>query len=470
MENRTETEKDIENNNKNEDKNVYKSENNNVYENVYKNVYKNVDNNENKKGKIYLAIDLKSFYASVECVERGLEPLDTNLVVADKSRTEKTICLAVSPALKSYGIPGRPRLFEVVAGVKQVNAARKAKNNIKEFKGESHFKSELDKDGNLGVDYIVAPPRMALYMDYSKKIYNIYLKYVSPEDVHIYSVDEVFIDLTPYLGTYKKTPEKMAEMMIKDVYETTGITATAGIGTNMYLAKVAMDIVAKHMKADENGVRMASLDEMKYREKLWDHVPLTDFWRLGRGYAKKLNKKGMYTMGDVARCSIGSKNDYYNKELLYKMFGINAELLIDHAWGYEPCEIKDIKAYKPDSNSISQGQVLKEPYNFTDGELIVKEMTELVSLDLVKKSLKTNKMVLHVGYDVENILDDNIEYNGEIVMDRYKRLIPKPAHGTVNLDKYTSSSSVMREKIVELYRTIVDPKLLIRRFNVSCYV
>ncbi len=356
-----------------------------------------------KENRIYIAIDLKSFYASVECVERGLDPMSTNLVVADMSRTEKTICLAVSPSLKSYGIPGRPRLYEVVQKLKEVNAKRlrKAANPI--FIGESYDSKELKASPEMAISYIVAPPRMALYMEYSTKIYGIYLKYIAPEDIHVYSIDEVFIDATDYLKLYKLTPREMAMMLIRDVLKTTGVTATAGIGTNLYLAKIAMDIQAKHTKADKDGVRIAELDEMTYRKLLWTHRPLTDFWRVGKGYATKLEENGMYTMGDVARCSIGKPQEPYNEDLLYKLFGIGAELLIDHAWGWEPCTIADIKAYKPKTNSIGSGQVLHKPYSFDKAKLIVREMTDLLVLDLVEKGLVTDQMVLTVGYDIENL-------------------------------------------------------------------
>lgn len=395
--------------------------------------------------KVYIAIDLKSFYASVECVERGLDPLSARLVVADPTRTEKTICLAVTPALKAYGIPGRARLFEVVQKVKQIKAER-----------------------GIELDYIVAPPRMALYMDYSCRVYNIYLKYIAPEDIHVYSVDEVFMDVTEYLHIYKMSAHDLAMKMILEVLHTTGITATAGIGTNMYLCKIAMDIEAKHMKADENGVRIAELDEMSYRKSLWAHRPLTDFWRVGRGYAKRLEAAGIYTMGDIARCSVGSRDEYYNENLLYKMFGINAELLIDHAWGYEPCTIAEIKSYKPSTNSISQGQVLKKPYPYEKAKLIVREMTELLVLDLVKKHLETDQIVLNIVYDIDNILDKNIRdtYNGEVVSDHYGRFTPKPVHGSENLDGYTSSTHKIMDAMMHIFDRIVDRNLLVRRVYV----
>ena len=379
---------------------------------------------QDKIQNVYIAIDLKSFYASVECKERGLDPITTNLVVADNSRTEKTIFLAVSPALKSYGIPGRARLFEVVQKVKEVNIERLRKAPSRKFIGASYNDIELKCRNDLALDYIVAPPQMALYMKYSTTIYNVYLKWFSQEDIYVYSIDEVFIDVTHYLSTYKMRAKELATKVIQDVYNTTGITATAGIGTNLYLCKVAMDIVAKHVQPNENGVRIAGLDEMKYRKLLWDHRPITDFWRVGKGYATKLEKHRIYTMGDVARTSIR------NEELLYKLFGINAELLIDHAWGYEPVTLKEIKSYKPTTNSISSGQVLHCPYNYKDTELIVKEMTELLTLDLVEKSLVTNQIVLTVGYDIENLMDPFISnsYKGEITIDRYGRKIPKHAH------------------------------------------
>lgn len=418
--------------------------------------------------KQYIAIDLKSFYASVECRERGLDPLTTNLVVADESRTEKTICLAVTPSLKAFGIPGRARLFEVVAKLKEVNALRKQSAPGKCFMGKSFDSVELSKDNSLEIGYIAAPPRMALYMEYSTKIYDIYLKYVAKEDVHVYSVDEVFIDVTSYLKTYGLSARELAMKMIKDVLSQTGITATAGIGTNMYLCKVAMDIVAKHIPADENGVRIAELDEMSYRRELWTHEPLTDFWRVGRGYAKKLKEYGMNTMGDVARCSIGKPEDFYNEDLLYKLFGVNAELLIDHAWGYEPCTIEQVKSYKPETNSTSLGQVLQSPYDFEKTRIIVREMTELVVLDLVEKGLVTDQMVLTVGYDIENLTNPEIKkiYKGPVTVDHYGRSVPKHAHGTANLDRYTSSTKLIIDAVLKLYDEIVNRNLLTRRIYV----
>ena len=424
---------------------------------------------ENAKEKIYIAIDLKSFYASVECVERGRDALTTNLVVADASRTEKTICLAVSPSLKEYGIPGRARLFEVVAKVKQVNAQRR--NAIKEhsFTGSSDDSIALKKNKTLALDYIVAKPRMALYMQYSTRIYQIYLKYISEEDMHVYSVDEVFLDVTDYLKAYEMTARQLTQKIIQDIYDTTGITATAGIGSNLYLCKIAMDIMAKHEKPDENGVRIAELDELTYRKNLWSHTPITDFWRVGRGYARKLERCGIFTMGDIARCSIGKDGDFYNEELLYKMFGINAELLIDHAWGYEPVTIADIRGYKPETNSIGSGQVLHCPYDFEKTKLIVREMTDALVLDLVEKQLVTDQIVLDIGYDIENLTNPDIrkKYHGEVKADRYGRFVPKHAHGTANLDTKTSSTAKIMDAVLDLYERIVDKNLLVRRVSVT---
>ena len=421
------------------------------------------------ENRIYLAIDLKSFYASVECLERGLDPMTTNLVVADESRTEKTICLAVSPSLKSYGIPGRPRLFEVVQKIKEVNAARQRNAPGRRFAGSSSDYNELKIHPDLAVDYIVAPPQMARYMEISTEIYNIYLKYIAPEDMHVYSIDEVFMDVTSYLNTYRLSARELAMKIILDVLHTAGITATAGIGTNLYLCKVAMDIEAKHIPPDKNGVRIAELDEMSYRRKLWSHRPLTDFWRVGKGYANKLEQNGIFTMGDVARCSIGKPNEYYNEDLLYKLFGVNAELLIDHAWGWEPCTIADIKAYKPESNSIGSGQVLQYPYDFEKAKLVVKEMTDALVLDLVEKGLVTNQLTLTVGYDIENLTDQNRrkKYHGEVKTDRYGRKIPKHAHGTANLEGYSSSTKQIMAAMLGLFDRIVDKNLLIRRLNVT---
>ena len=412
---------------------------------------------ENGK-KAYIAIDLKSFYASVECRERGLDPLTTNLVVADESRTEKTICLAVSPSLKAYGIPGRPRLFEVVQKIRDVNRERIKSAPGRKFTGESYFDAELKANPALAVSYVTAKPRMAFYIEYSTRIYKVYLKYIAPEDIHVYSIDEVFIDATGYLETYGISARELAMKMIREVLETTGITATAGIGTNLYLCKVAMDIVAKKMPPDKDGVRIAELDEMSYREKLWDHTPITDFWRIGNGYANKLAQHRMYTMGDVARRSLTNENQ------LYKLFGINAELLIDHAWGWEPVTIEDIKAYKPETNSISSGQVLQEPYPFDKARLVTREMTDLLVLDLVDKGLVTSQMVLTVGYDVENISNG---YSGEVAIDRYGRKVPKHAHGTANLDRPTSSTKLITEAVMKLYDRIVGRDMLVRRITIA---
>lgn len=421
------------------------------------------------ENKTYLAIDLKSFYASVECMERGLDPMTTNLVVADQSRTEKTICLAVSPSLKTFGIPGRPRLFEVVQKIKNVNAERQRKAPGRKFTGSSYHFAELQSHPELAVDYIVAPPQMAKYMEISTQIYNVYLKHIAPEDIHVYSIDEVFMDVTHYLKTYGLTARELAMRIILDVLKTTGITATAGIGTNLYLCKVAMDIEAKHIPPDENGVRIAELDEMSYRRKLWSHRPLTSFWRVGRGYARKLEACGLYTMGDIARCSLGKPGDYYNEDLLYKLFGINAELLIDHAWGWEPCTMADIKAYKPESNSIGSGQVLQSPYEFEKAKLVVREMTELLVLDLVEKNLVTNQLTLTIGYDIENLSDPERrkQYHGPVTTDQYGRSIPKHAHGTANLDRYLSSTKLITEAMMNLFDRIVDPKLLVRRITIT---
>lgn len=413
--------------------------------------------------KAYIAIDLKSFYASVECVDRGLDPLDTNLVVADPTRTEKTICLAVSPSLKSYGIPGRARLFEAIQKVREVNAQRKYKSPGHSFSHESYFHSELIKDPSAELTFITAPPRMAHYMEVSTRIYNVYLKYIAPEDIHVYSIDEVFIDATDYLKTYGMTPRELAMKMVLDVLETTGITATAGIGTNLYLCKIAMDIYAKHCVPDKNGVRIAELDEMSYRRILWNHRPLTDFWRVGRGISKKLEEHGMYTMGDVARCSVGRESDYYNEDLLYKLFGVNAELLIDHAWGWEPTEISDIKSYRPESSSLSSGQVLQEPYEFSKARLVLKEMADLLSLELVSKRIVTDQIVLTVGYDIESLKKS---YSGAVETDRYGRKIPKTAHSSENIGRYTSSTKLICETAMKLFDRIVDKELLVRRMYI----
>lgn len=418
--------------------------------------------------KTYIAIDLKSFYASVECIERGLDPLKTNLVVADVSRTEKTICLAVSPALKKYGIPGRPRLFEVVQKIREANIRREKQAPCHRFSGTSFDETELNRSPELQISYIAAAPRMSRYMEYSTRIFDIYLRYIAPEDMHVYSVDEVFIDATAYLHTYGLTAHELALRMIRDVLRETGVTATAGIGTNMYLCKIAMDIVAKRMPADEDGVRIAELDEDSYRKQLWNHVPLTDFWRVGPGYAKKLREVGIYTMGDVARCSLGKDTDYYNEDLLYKLFGINAELLIDHAWGWEPATIAEIKAYRPEKNSLSTGQVLQCPYTAQKAKLIVREMTDLLVLDLVDKKLVTDQMVLTVGYDIESLTNPEIrrKYHGEVTTDRYGRHVPKHAHGTANLSCQTSSTKLIMKAVEELYDRIINPDLLVRRVTV----
>ena len=419
--------------------------------------------------KIYIAIDLKSFYASVEAVDLGLDPLTANLVVADPSRTEKTICLAVSPSLKAYGISGRARLFEVVQKVKQANSLRRSGLPQRKFTGRSCDAKMLERDPRLEIDYVIAPPQMAHYMEVSTKIYHIYLKYVAPEDIHVYSIDEVFMDVTEYLGTYRMTARELAMKMIQDVLSETKITATAGIAPNLYLCKVAMDIVAKHVAADQDGVRIAELDEMSYRQMLWDHRPLTDFWRVGKGYARKLEENGIYTMGDIARCSLGRSGDFYNEDLLFRLFGINAELLIDHAWGWEPCTIAQVKAYKPESNSIGSGQVLHCPYDFQKTRLIIKEMTDLLALELVDKHLVTDQLVLTVGYDIGNLESGNKkkQYHGEITVDRYGRKVPKHAHGTANLKNRTSSSIEMIEMILELYDKIVNPDLFIRRVYIT---
>ena len=404
----------------------------------------------------YIAIDLKSFYASVECVERGLDPLDTCLVVADASRTEKTICLAVSPALKQYGTGGRPRLFEVIQKVGEANTRRGRQ-------GKSYSKTVLDKHPELAIDYLVAPPRMARYIEYSTRIYKIYLRYIAPEDIHVYSIDEVFIDVTSYLKTYGLTPHELAIKMIREVLRETGITATAGIGTNLYLCKIAMDIVAKKMPPDRDGVRIAELDEMSYRHKLWDHLPLTDFWRVGRGIAEKLAPFGILTMGDIARCSLR------NEDLLYQLFGVNAELLIDHAWGWEPVTMDLVKSYRPETKSISSGQVLQCPYEWYKARNVVLEMADSVSLELIDKRLVTDQLVLTVGYDIESLTDPAIRsrYKGKITTDYYGRRVPAHSHGTINLDKPTSSANILIAKTAELFDRIINPFLLVRRLTLS---
>lgn len=415
------------------------------------------------ENKTYIAIDLKSFYASVEVMERGLDPMTTNLVVADPSRTEKTICLAVSPSLKSYGISGRARMFELIEQVKIANAERKLKAPGRKFTGKSYDADKLAENPSLAIDYIVSPPRMALYIEYSTKIYEVYLRYVAPEDIHVYSIDEVFIDATKYLKLNGMNAHDFTRMLIKEVLAETGVTATAGIGTNLYLCKVAMDITAKHMPADSDGVRIAELDEMSYRRELWGHRPLRDFWRVGRGISEKLEEYGMFTMGDVARCSIK------NEDLLYRLFGINAELLIDHAWGWEPCTIAEIKAYKPQTNSVSSGQVLQMPYEFEKARIVIREMADNLALDLVEKKLVTDQLVLMVGYDKENLNDIGRRkaYTGEIKTDFYGRPVPKHARGTANIGRQTSSTRLITDAVTELFDRIVDKNLLIRRLNLT---
>lgn len=408
----------------------------------------------------FIAIDLKSFYASVECVERGLDPLTTNLVVADESRTEKTICLAATPAIKAYGVPGRARLFEVVQKIKTANRRRRFYAPGRKLTGTSHDATELANDPNLAIDYIVAPPRMAFYMDYSARIYKVYLRYIAPQDIHTYSIDEVFINAAPYLDTYKMTAHDLAMKLVREVLKETGITATAGIGTNLYLAKIAMDIVAKHMPPDQDGVRIAALDEMSYRRKLWAHTPITDFWRVGKGYAEKLANMGLYSMGDIARRSLDAQGE---KEL-YRVFGVNAELLIDHAWGYEPCTMEAIKAYRPASTSVSSGQVLHCPYTNEQARLIVWEMADQMILDLVAKKLMTSQIVLDVGYDIENI---GKGYTGPVHIDHYGRRVPKPAHGTVSLKKHSSSTKELLHETLALYDRIVSPTLMVRRITIT---
>ena len=408
--------------------------------------------------KTYIAIDLKSFYASVEAMERGLDPMTTNLVVADPSRTEKTICLAVSPSLKSYGISGRARMFEAIQQVKVANALRQKKAPDGEFSGSSYDDNELKSNPSLAIDFIVAVPRMALYIEYSTRIYNVYLRHIAPEDIHVYSIDEVFIDATSYLKTSGLNAHDFARMLILEVLTETGVTATAGIGTNLYLCKVAMDITAKHIPADKDGVRIAELDEMSYRQQLWSHRPLTDFWRVGRGISKKLEEHYLYTMGDVARCSL------YNENLLYKLFGINAELLIDHAWGWEPCTIADIRSYKPSSNSLSSGQVLQCPYDNEKTRIVVREMADSLALDLVEKKLVTNQLVLTIGYDTASLSD---EYTGEIKTDFYGRRVPKSARGTANIGRFTASSRLITDAVLSAFDENTDKNLLVRRINIS---
>ena len=410
-----------------------------------------------KKGnRSYIAIDLKSFYASVECIERGLDPMDTCLVVADPTRTEKTICLAVSPALKAYGTGGRPRLFEVVQKVREVN-------NHRGTKGKSYSAKILNGDHEFAVDYVIAPPQMQLYIDYSARIYDIYQHFIAPEDIHVYSIDEVFIDATAYRDIYKMTSHELAMTIIRTVLKETGITATAGIGTNLYLSKVAMDIVAKKMPPDQDGVRIAELDEMTYRKELWDHLPLTDFWRVGRGYAKSLAEYNIFTMGDIARCSLTNEN------LLYRLFGINAELLIDHAWGWEPVTMEEVKSYRPETKSMSSGQVLQEPYTAEKARTVVLEMADAISFDLLDQRVVTDQIVLTIGYDVESLTNKEIKtkYKGKIKRDFYGRNVPVHSHGTINIEKPTSSSRILIDKVAELYDRIVNPDLLIRRLTLS---
>ena len=415
------------------------------------------------QNRTFIAIDLKSMYASVECVARGLDPLTTNLVVADVSRTEKTICLAVTPSLKAYGIGGRARLFEVVQRLREVNYERQMKSPSRRLTGKSVSDIELKEHPDWAVDYIAAPPRMAHYIDVSSKIYGIYLKYIAPEDIHVYSIDEVFMDVTDYLKSYKKTAHELAMTMIRDVLSQTGITATAGIGTNMYLCKVAMDIVAKKAPADKDGVRIAELDEMSYRKQLWDYRPITKFWRVGKGIAEKLAMYGIDTMGKVARQSVK------NEELLYRLFGVNAELLIDHAWGWEPCTMDMVKAYKPENNSFSNGQVLQSAYDFRKARVVVQEMAENMALDLVSKRLVTDQIILTVGYDRESLTNPDIRarYHGEVTTDYYGRQVPKHAHGTANLSRQTSSTKLITEAIVEMFDRIVNKDLLVRRLNLT---
>ena len=423
--------------------------------------------------RVYIAIDLKSFYASVECVERGLDPMTTHLVVADRSRTEKTICLAVSPSLKAYGLPGRARLFEVVQKVEEINALRRAKAPGRTFTGASADEPELRARPDLALGYVTAPPQMAHYMDVSTKIYQIYLRHIAPEDIHVYSIDEVFIDATGYLAASGLTARELAMKLILEVLNETGITATAGIGTNLYLCKVAMDIGAKHIQPDENGVRIAELDEMSYRRTLWAHRPLTDFWRVGRGYAKKLETHGLYTMGDIARCSVGKSTEFYNEELLYRLFGVNAQLLIDHAWGWENCTMADIKAYRPASNSLGSGQVLQCPYESEKAKLVLREMADQLALDLLEKRCVTDQLVLTVGYDIDNLTQPELraQYHGPVSIDRYGRRVPKSAHGTVYLPRPGSSARQLIAAALELYERQVDERLLVRRlYLTACHV
>ncbi len=418
--------------------------------------------------KQYIAIDLKSFYASVECVDRGLDPLTTHLVVADESRTEKTICLAVSPSLKACGVPGRPRLFEAIQRVEEANALRRMHAPGRRLTGSSRDARELAAHPEMAIDFIKAPPRMGRYIEVSTRIYEIYLKYVAPEDIHVYSIDEVFMDVTPYLKSAKMTAREFAVTIIRDVLADTGITATAGIGTNLYLAKVAMDIVAKRATPDTQGVRLAELDERSYRRLLWAHQPITDFWRVGGGYARKLARHNLFTMGDIARCSLGKPGTHFSEDLLYKLFGVNAELLIDHAWGWEPCTMAEIKAFTPERHSVGTGQVLHCPYPHDKARLIVREMTDLLSIDLVERRLVTDQMVLTLGYDADNLNDPGrrAAYTGPVVLDHYGRAMPKHTHGSVNLGRMTSSTRLLTEAALSIFDRIADPNLLVRRVNV----
>ncbi|HIU87893.1 MAG TPA: DNA methylase [Candidatus Avilachnospira avistercoris] len=420
-------------------------------------------------GRTYIAIDLKSFYASVECVERGLDPFKANLVVADAERTEKTICLAVSPALKAFGVPGRPRLFEVIEQVRKLNADRAMRLCGRLFSGRSYDREELLSDPEKAVDFITAPPQMGLYIEKSTQIYEIYLKYIAPEDIYVYSVDEVFIDATPYLRRYGLDARGLAMKLIREVIAATGITATAGIGTNLYLCKVAMDIVAKHMEADRDGVRIAELDELSYRRLLWNHRPLTDFWRIGRGYERRLASQGLYTMGDIAACSLGGIHDYHNEELLYKLFGVNAEFLIDHAWGRESCSLKDIKAYVPRERSFSEGQVLKRPYSFSEGRTVVCEMADAMALRLFEQRLLTDQIVLNVEYDIENFKDrDRLRnYKGEIRTDRFGHPVPVHAHGSLSFERPTYSMRDIGRAVGRIFDERVDRELSIRRIYLN---
>lgn len=418
-----------------------------------------------EKQRTYIAIDLKSFYASVECVQRGFDPLTTNLVVADKSRTEKTICLAVSPSLKAYGISGRARLFEAIQRVKEVNRERRKNAPFHKFSDKSFFDGELKADPSLELDFVIAPPQMAKYIEVSASIYETYLKYISADDIHVYSIDEVFMDVTDYLSTYQCTAHELAMKMIRDVLSHTGITATAGIGTNMFLAKIAMDIVAKKMPPDADGVRIAELDERSFREELWNHTPMTDFWRIGAGISRKLESKNLMTLGDVAAYSLSP----YGRDDLYKMFGINAELIIDHAWGYEPCTMQAIKEYGAERKSLGSGQVLKEPYKFDNARLVTREMADALSLDLAAKHLVTDQLVLYIGYDRASLEDPKIarEYTGKVAMDHYGRKVPSHANGTINLSRQTASTSMIVNATMELYDRIVNPKLLVRRISIT---